>query len=508
MSLSTPESPEKSESLLKYDRLVFFILMAHLPVVMFLIPIGYDTSAFAITAALLVGAMAGIGYYLMRGRPAFGIFAGVLLMGFSAVMIQAQLGRIEMHFHIFSALAITLIYRNWLAVAIPAGVIAVHHMLFTYLQLNGVTVAGMPIQAFANDCSWGITFVHAAFVIFESAILIYFSVIMRREERLTNELVRAVQVVQQQQDLSVRIDTQNQDQGVAVEFNNLLQNFDSLTANILNSSRSIDRTTQDFDQSMNESQSVIMNQNYKTEAVVGAMSQMSNSTQELVGHIERVSNETSSANIQADAASKDIASVVSLVQKLELSISQTTESLNQLSKSAESIGSVVDVIRGISEQTNLLALNAAIEAARAGESGRGFAVVADEVRVLAQRTQESTGEIQTIIETLQGATHEAVTNIGKGQVLTGDAVQGVMSTNDALQQVFEAIQRVNEMNNHLNQMARQQEANISSVNENMSSISDLSGQSMGKVTNNLKNVSKLNSINKTLTECISGYKHS
>jgi methyl-accepting chemotaxis protein len=72
--------------------------MVYLPVVMFLIPIGYVTSVFAITTALLIGAMAGIGYYLMRGRSTFGFFAGVLLMGFSAVMIQAQLGRYEMHF--------------------------------------------------------------------------------------------------------------------------------------------------------------------------------------------------------------------------------------------------------------------------------------------------------------------------------------------------------------------------------------------------------------------------
>ena len=104
-----------------------------------------------------------------------------------------------------------------------------------------------------------------------------------------------------------------------------------------------------------------MNQNDKTEAVVGAMLQMSSLTQHLGGHIERVSNETISANIQADAASKDITSAVNFVQKLDLSISQTTGSLNQLSKSAESIGSLVDVISGISEQTNLLALNAAFE---------------------------------------------------------------------------------------------------------------------------------------------------
>ena len=224
-------------------------------------------------------------------------------------------------------------------------------------------------------------------------------------------------------------------------------------------------------------------------------------------YIEEVATTADNANSQAKHASSEVTSVVELAQQLETSMDDTSESIALLAQSAESIGSVVDVIRGISEQTNLLALNAAIEAARAGESGRGFAVVADEVRTLAQRTQESTEEIQTIIETLQDVTKDAVSNIDRGQQIAQQSVHGIKGTNDALRQVFDAVRSINQMNNHLNEMAKQQELTILSVSENMDSISELSSQSTSKVAGNLEKVSALNGVNQVLTQQVTRYRH-
>lgn len=195
----------KDPVLLASDKKVLMILLAHIPFVAFLAPIGYDTFNFAVPMTLVIIALSLISYFVLRGTRGFGILTGVFLMLFSATLIQTQMGRIEMHFHIFVALAFLLIYKDWLVVVVAAGVGAVHHLLLTYLQLNQVEVAGMPIMLFSYDCSWSLTFLHALFVVVESAVLIYYSVMMRREEDVSNSLMNTINQVSEKSNFSVRI---------------------------------------------------------------------------------------------------------------------------------------------------------------------------------------------------------------------------------------------------------------------------------------------------------------
>src|SRR5690554_3935176 len=191
------------------DRLMLFIILAHVPVVALLVPWGYGTYSFAVLASLLVGALALAGYFMLRGTRACSALFATCLMLFSAVMIQAQMGRIEMHFHIFSALALVIIYRDWVPVVVAAGVIAVHHLLLTGLQLAEAQVGGMPLMIFNYGCSWGIAFLHAAFVVFEASILMFFALKMGAERRQSLRMIEIVRAFDVDKDLRGRLPEQD-----------------------------------------------------------------------------------------------------------------------------------------------------------------------------------------------------------------------------------------------------------------------------------------------------------
>jgi methyl-accepting chemotaxis protein len=162
------------------------------------------------------------------------------------------------------------------------------------------------------------------------------------------------------------------------------------------------------------------------------------------------------------------------IESVASEVAEMAKELALLQEESARIGSVLDVIRGIADQTNLLALNAAIEAARAGEEGRGFAVVADEVRALAHRTQESTVEIQSMVERLQEKSTNAVNSIGRGHKLTQDSLSYSVQVVDALDTIGRSFQEVDNLTSQIASTTLEQQSATSSINDNMLAVVSLS----------------------------------
>lgn len=157
-------------------------------------------------------------------------------------------------------------------------------------------------------------------------------------------------------------------------------------------------------------------------------------------------------------------------------IDTATGVIRQLDDQAQQINTILATIQDIAEQTNLLALNAAIEAARAGEQGRGFAVVADEVRALSQRTHEATGEIQTMIETLQGQTQNAVSIMDKSKDLTGETANSAEEVTNSLTSIAESIRDISERASTIAEASREQNTATEEISRIATAIQDASNQ--------------------------------
>ncbi|HED33871.1 MAG TPA: methyl-accepting chemotaxis protein [Gammaproteobacteria bacterium] len=222
----------------------------------------------------------------------------------------------------------------------------------------------------------------------------------------------------------------------------------------------------------------VQNQNNQTQNVEMAIQRMTQIAQDVSSKAAQAAEAAAIAKEEAEKGNKVVGETVRSIQSLASAVKTAAESINRVEAESLNIGGVLDVIQGISEQTNLLALNAAIEAARAGEQGRGFAVVADEVRTLAQRTQQSTKEIQRMIETLQTVSKDTVSVMKEGQTQANDSVKLATEAGDSLQQITHAVQAITEMNTLINDEAGSQSGVAVEINQNMHAISEIATESM------------------------------
>jgi methyl-accepting chemotaxis protein len=217
-------------------------------------------------------------------------------------------------------------------------------------------------------------------------------------------------------------------------------------------------------------------QQSETEQVATAMNEMAATVEEIARGAGEAAQATEQVTRQASGGATLVGESVSGIEALASGVESAAGLVRRLAADSQSIGAVLEVIRGIAEQTNLLALNAAIEAARAGEQGRGFAVVADEVRTLAQRTQQSTREIQGSIETLQSSAADAARAMEDGQKRARASVDQIRRVAESLGKISTAVATISDLNTRMAAGAEEQSVVTNEVNRNIVNISDAGRQ--------------------------------
>lgn len=447
----------------------------------------HGTWALAFLVGLPLALISTTGAILFPATPTTRLLNAVIFMMYAAMVIQQMHGMIEMHFTIFVLLAFLLFYRDWMALVVAAAAIAVHHLGFYFLQDQGVAV-----YVFPEKSGIGMVFLHAAFVVLETGLLVYMAIRTRREAA----------DVEQVSSLGSRIGNDGTIDLCIVSGSGIgylgqrIEEFISTIRSAVTGTRSVAGEVQTASESLAQVTAQITSISEKTTTQADVVSQASERVNRNLQTVATGAREmTTTIQDIARNASESARVAGEAVRTAEA----TTAIVSKLGTSSAEIGLVIKVITSIAEQTNLLALNATIEAARAGEAGKGFAVVANEVKELAKQTAKATHDISQKIAAIQENTKGAIESIG--------AISGVIHRiNDISNTIAAAVEEQSATTEEMTRNLAQAAEGSSDITQNISGVAQAAQGTSSSAHESQEATSKLAEISTHLRTLVNQFK--
>lgn len=339
-------------------------------------------------------------------------------------------------------------------------------------------------------------------------ILTIITLISRQISQPIQVMANSFEDIRKSDDLTKRVEIIREDEigAASKDFNVLLEYFHQMVIKIVESVVKLDAATNVVSASVENTQRNIVDQSTQSDMVATAVAEMGAAANEIAKNAELTSAKVATTHQSAELGATKVSQTVEMSGGLAQSLISAGEDMSKLKENGVSISSVLDVIKGIAEQTNLLALNAAIEAARAGEQGRGFAVVADEVRNLAVKTQESTEEISTIIDTLLNSINDIVAVVDQCKTEGLASAEIAREAGQVLSQIMSEMDEVRAMTTSIATAVEEQTHVVEEINGNVMRITDIGKDVADESKSNARASQEVSEQAKLLHDTVSTFK--